>query len=97
MYFWKHNKYYDASLVVFTSSHGSSTSNLNNLAKLWCSRLDHPVVDILKQIPTSCNISNDCDRHNVCCACQYAKNHRLLFPLFESRASQPLVLVRTDL
>ena len=73
MYFWKHNKYYDASLAVFTSSHDSSTSNLNNLAKLWCSRLDHPVLDILKQIPTSCNISNDCHKHNACCVCQYEK------------------------
>ena len=97
MYFWKHNKYYDASLAVFTSSHDSSTSNLNNLAKLWCSRLDHPVLDILKQIPTSCNISNDYHRHNICCVCQYAKSHRLLHPLFESRASHPLALVHTDL
>ena len=80
MYFWKHNKYYDAPLVLFTSGHGSSTRNLNNLAKFWYARLGHPVTDTLKQILTSCNISNDYHRHNICCVCQYAKSHRLLHP-----------------
>ena len=97
MYFWKHNKYCDAPLALLTSCHGSSTRNLNNLAKFWCAHLGHPGIDTLKQILTSCNISNDYHRHNICCVCQYAKSHRLLHPLFESRASHPLALVHTDL
>ena len=70
MYFWKHNKYYDAPSVVFTSCHGFSTiTNLDNLAEPWHSDLGHCVDNTSKQILTSCNISDDCHRHNVCCAC----------------------------
>ena len=48
IYFWKHNKYYDAPLALFIFGHGSFTRNLNNLAKLWYSSFGNSVVDTLK-------------------------------------------------
>ena len=38
-----------------------------------------------------------CPKNIVFCACQYVKNHRLPFSLFECRATHFFALVHTDL
>lgn len=53
----------------------------HHLAEIWHSHLGHHVDAILKRILT-CNISYSCHQPNVCCACQYAKSHRLPFVFF---------------
>lgn len=47
---------------------------------------------------TSCNALYSCPKNNdVCCACQYAKSHRLPFSLCDFKATCPLALIHTNL
>ncbi|RVW59875.1 Retrovirus-related Pol polyprotein from transposon RE1 [Vitis vinifera] len=85
--------------AAFVSSSYDRSSNLSltTTTTLWHSRLGHPADNILKHILTSCNISHQCHKNNVCCACQFAKSHKLPFNVSVSRASHPLALLHADL
>ena len=85
--------------AAFVSSSYDRSSNLSltTTTTLWHSRLGHPADNILKHILTSCNISHQCHKNNVCCACQFAKSHKLSFNVSVSRASHPFALLHADL
>ncbi|RVW71084.1 Retrovirus-related Pol polyprotein from transposon RE1 [Vitis vinifera] len=85
--------------AAFVSSNydRSSSLSLTTTTTLWHSRLGHPADNILKHILTSCNISHQCHKNNVCCACQFAKSHKLPFNVSVSRASHSLALLHVDL
>ena len=72
-------------------------SSLNTTVELWHFRLGHPIDNVLQQVLTTCTIPYKCNKHNIYCAFQYAKNHKLPFTLSMSRASHPLALVHTDI
>ena len=80
---------------LFSSFNNSSSSN--STTELWHSRLGHPAEDILKHAFNNCNIPYQCNKLQICGACQYAKSHKLPFPLSMSRASHPLALVHADI
>ena len=74
------------------------SKNLNSVPNLWHSCFGHPAVNVLKQMLTSCNALYSCPKNNdVCCACQYAKSHRLPFSLCDFKATCPLALIHTNL
>ncbi|XP_060957927.1 retrovirus-related Pol polyprotein from transposon RE2 isoform X2 [Cannabis sativa] len=64
---------------------------------VWHTKLGHPAPDTLRKILTKANIACSLKDLKFCKACQLGKNHRLPFPLSQSRATQPLALVHTDL
>ena len=80
---------------LFSSFNNSSSSNSST--ELWHSQLAHPAEDILKHALNNCNTPYQCNKLQICCACQYAKSHKLLFSLSMSRASHLLALVHADI
>ncbi|KAL5545398.1 hypothetical protein UlMin_005085 [Ulmus minor] len=73
---------------VFSASTDNST--------VWHDRLGHVSSSILQKILSTCNVSCSVNKDLICSSCQYAKSHRLPFPISHSRASSPLELVHTD-
>ena len=80
---------------LFFSFNNSSSSN--SMTELWHSQLGYPAEDILKHALKNYNIPYQCNKLQICCACQYTKSHKLSFPLSMSRASHPLTLVHVDI
>lgn len=77
----------------FSALVSTASSNIN----VWHNKLGHPSPSILSKILTTVNIPHSLKNLEFCSACQLGKNHRLPFPLSQSRAPQPLALIHTDI
>ena len=72
-------------------------SQLSSDVNVWHNKLGHPSPQTLTKILTNANISHSLKNLEFCSACQLGKNHRLPFPLSQTRAIQPLALIHTDI
>lgn len=75
-----------------------SVTQSNSDCKLWETRLGHPnayfLMQILKQLNIHGSSKNDAE---LCTTCQYGKIHQSHFPKLDSKDSQPLELVYSNI
>lgn len=67
----------------------------NRQMNLWHSRLGHPSSEVMKHVvPLSVNENFE---NYLCDTCSRAKQHRIPFPLSDTRSKNPFDLVHLDL
>uniref|UniRef100_A0A803QC77 Integrase catalytic domain-containing protein n=1 Tax=Cannabis sativa TaxID=3483 RepID=A0A803QC77_CANSA len=72
-------------------------TNTKNHVNIWHTKLDHPSRTVLAKILPHVPHIGTIHQLEFCHACQLGKSHKQPFPSIDTKATQPLELVHTDL